>query len=163
MKFGRRVVAGAGVLALGALSLLSTAGPSMATTSLTLQQDQIDVQFKISQRLGRLSALTPSVGKSSDITATQRELLQLGLASDIDNLGRLSLKVGKETTVDAVEEGRLLDLRQEFARPPPAGEVVGSAPGPPSNDEIRTRSPPKTWNTPLCTFCFAGSSTDKCT
>jgi len=78
----------------------------MATTSLTLQQDQIDVQFKISQRLGRLSALTPSVGKSSDITATQRELLQLGLASDIDNLGRLSLKVGKETTVDAVEADR---------------------------------------------------------
>ena len=88
VRFGRRIGAGAGVLVLGAMSLVSTAGSSMAATSLTLAQDQVDVRLKISQRLTRLDVLTPSVDKSSYLTASQRELLQLGLAATIDRLGR---------------------------------------------------------------------------
>ena len=106
MKLGRRLGAGAGVLAFGAVSLLATAAPSMAATSLTLQQDQADVSLKISQRLGRLDGLAKSVGSSHYLSAGQRELLQLGLASTIDKLGTLTLKVTSDTTVDAVEADR---------------------------------------------------------
>ena len=112
-SFGRRLGATGAILALGASSLVMAAGPSAASTSLTLEQDRADVNLRITQRLNRITSLNASATRSRDINSTQREQLVTTFADTIFQLSKLQNHVNADSTVDAVEADRaaLLAIR----------------------------------------------------
>lgn len=103
-SFGQRLAAAPAIVALSAFAFVGTALPATAATQTELSR--AEVTGKIDFRLARLSNLNTSAAKSADVTAAQREGLQLMVADSIANLGELRLDVATATTVDEIEAAR---------------------------------------------------------
>jgi len=104
LSFGQRLAAAPAVIALCVASLVGAALPAAAATQTELSR--ADVTGKIDFRLNRLNNLNTSTAKSSDLTMSQKEGLQLMIADAIANLGELRLDVATSATVDEIEADR---------------------------------------------------------
>jgi hypothetical protein len=75
-----------------------------------LEQDRVDVNLRITQRLNKIASLDKSATNSRDINSTQREQLVTTFADVIFQLSKLQQHVNADSTVDAIEADRAVML-----------------------------------------------------
>ncbi|MGP8163121.1 MAG: hypothetical protein ACLQAN_04990 [Acidimicrobiales bacterium] len=103
MKFRHMapVVAGAAMMVVASLGVVSTASADTTTTTTpaSLSQMQAKLEAELAARQTQLSTLTTDVSSSKTLTASDAAALSSSLSTETSNIGALVTKVPTDTTV----------------------------------------------------------------